>query len=80
MLLQEPGTGRHGVNDEVDGLRVGNTDLEEAGCAVRADEHGEVFEVEHSNWVAVRVKHVVVFDPVLPGARQNHRVHEPKLP
>jgi hypothetical protein len=31
VLLQELGTGRHGMDDEVDGLSVSDTDLQEAG-------------------------------------------------
>jgi hypothetical protein len=64
----------------IDGLRVGKSDLKEAGGAVWADQHCEVVEVEHSDRVAVGVKDVVVCDPVLPGAGQDHRGHRTKLP
>jgi hypothetical protein len=80
VLLQEPGTGRHGVDDEVDRLCVGDADLKEKGRLGWADEHGQVVEVEDSDRVSVGVKDVVVGDPVLPGAGQDYRIHEPKLP
>jgi hypothetical protein len=53
------------VNNELDPLGLGHTDLQQAGGGVGADEHGEVVEVEHSDRVAVGVEHVVVCDPVL---------------
>ena len=68
------------MNDEVDALRVCDTDLEQSGRLVGSDKHGEVVEVENSNWVSVGVKHVVVEDPVPARAGQDDRVHYTKLP
>jgi hypothetical protein len=53
------------VNDELDPLRLGDTDLPQSSSGVGADGHGEVAEVEHSDRVAVSVEHVVVGDLVL---------------
>lgn len=64
VLPQEPGTCRHGVNDEVDRLRAGDADLHKTRRLVRADEHGEIVEVEHSDRVSLGVQDVVVDDPV----------------
>jgi len=53
------------MNNELDPLGLGHTDLKEPGGSVGTDEHGESVEVEHSDRVAVGVKHVVVGDLVL---------------
>lgn len=47
---------------------------------VGANEHGEVIEVEHSNWVSVGVQHVVIGDLVLAGGTHDHRIHTVNLP
>jgi len=49
VLLQEPWPGRHRVDHEINGLRVGDTDLQQTCGLVGANEHGEVVEVEHSD-------------------------------
>jgi hypothetical protein len=53
------------VNNELDPLGFSDADLEESGGGVRANEHGEVAEVEDSDRVALAVQHVVVGDLVL---------------
>jgi len=40
------------MNNELDPLGLGHTDLEETGCGVRTDEHRETVEVEH--WIGLR--------------------------
>jgi hypothetical protein len=41
------------VNNELDPLGFSDADLEESGGGVRANEHGEVAEVEDSDRVAL---------------------------
>jgi len=64
-LLRESWTGRHGVNDEIDAVCVCNTDFEQIGRLIWADQHGEVVDLEHPDWVSVCVQHVFVCDPCL---------------
>ena len=45
-----------------------DTDFKESGCAVRADEHGEIVKHEQADWIAVGVENVVVVDAVLTCA------------
>lgn len=68
------------MDDELDSAADRDSDFEHSAAAIGADQHGETVEVEDSNRVAVGVEHVVVGDPVLSSARQNHRIHFIKLP
>jgi hypothetical protein len=52
------------MNDELDAIGCGNTNLQDECCVVWADQHDEVIELEYSDWVAVGVEHVVVVDPM----------------
>ena len=64
------------MNDELDAFAgQGQANLEGLAGPVAADEHGEVIEVENTKWMAVGVADVVVGDPVLAGAGQNHGIH-----
>ena len=76
-LLQESDSGDHGVDNEVEALGAGDSDLEEHGRLVWSDEHGEVVEFENADGIAVGVKHGVVCNPVAPSARKDHGVHDP---
>lgn len=67
------------MNDEVDTLGVRDPDLQEVAGLRGPDEHREVVQVEHSDWDAVCVQDVVVWDSVFPGARKNHGLHFVKL-
>jgi hypothetical protein len=64
------------VDDELDTLGGGDADLEHAAGGVGTYQHVHVVEVEHSDRVSVGVEHVVVCDPVLASARQDHRTRD----
>jgi hypothetical protein len=63
------------MDDEVDAFGGCYADLEQASRTIRADQHREVVQLEHADWVAVGVEHVVIGNPVLPGACQDCRIH-----
>jgi hypothetical protein len=63
------------VNDELDAFARCYADLKQTPGLVGADQHCEVTEAEHPDWVVIGVQHVVVTDPVFSGARQDHGIH-----
>jgi len=67
------------VNDELDCVCRGDADLKQAAIDSSADEHAEIVEIEHSDWVAVGVKNVIVCDPVFACALQDNGIHEHQL-
>jgi hypothetical protein len=73
------GSGDHCVHEELDTLGGRHPDLEQPAALVGADQHDQVVDGEHSNRVAVSVKHVVVADPVRACTAQDHRIHTIKL-
>ncbi len=77
MSPQKLLAGWHGVDNELDPLRSGRANLQEAAGRVRSDQHGEFVELEHSDRIAVGVKHVVVSHSVLAGARYDDRIYLP---
>ena len=68
------------MDDELEALRDHNTDLEKTAGPVGSDDHCEVVSPEHTHRVSIGMKNVVVNDLVSPGARQDHRIHDIKLP
>lgn len=68
------------MDDELDAIADRDADLEQTATTIGANQHGEFVQLKHSDRVAVRVEHVGIGDPVLPSARQNHRIHSIKLP
>jgi hypothetical protein len=68
------------VHDEVDALSMSDTDLQQRTRPRRINQYRQVTRLEDPDRVAVGVKHVFVEDPVLPGARQDRRIHSLKLP
>lgn len=68
------------MDNELDAFAFGDTDLEKMTVLICTDQHHETAKVEHSYWVSVGVQHVLVLDPVLAGAVQNHGIHTVKLP
>jgi hypothetical protein len=82
-LSNTPGaldSGCHGVDDELHAFSRRHSDLEQAPRLVGADQHDEIVEIEDSDWVAVGVEHVIVIDPVVAGACQDHGIHAVNLP
>ncbi len=67
------------MDDELDTFALGDTNLERATVLIGSDQHHEIIEVEHTYWVPIGVQHVLVFDPVLPSAVRNHRIHSINL-
>lgn len=68
------------MNDEVDAFCLCNTDFEQVGRLIGADQHGEVIYLKNPDRVPVCVQHVIICDPVLACTVQNYRVHAIKLP
>ncbi len=67
------------MDNELDALTLGDTDLEKPTVRICADQHHKIAKVEHPYWVSVGVLHVLVLDPVLAGTVQNHGIHAIKL-
>jgi hypothetical protein len=67
------------VDDELDSFGLGNTDLKETGFPISTNVHGEITKVEDSDRIAVGVQHVLIVNPVLAGASQDHGIHGIKL-
>jgi len=64
------------MNDELDAFfGDGDTDLEWLAGAVTPDQHRQVVDDEDSGWMAVRVEHVVIGDPVLACTAEDDRIH-----
>jgi len=68
------------MDEEVDALGVGDTDLNKTRRLAGTDQHRQVIEVEHPDRIAVGVRHVLVWDPVPPRARQDDGIHGHKVP
>jgi len=68
------------MNNELHTLCHSNTDLEKVPVDRGADQHDQIFDLEHSNWIAVGVEHVFIRDSVLSGTFKNHRIHIINLP
>ena len=68
------------MDDELDALCRGNSNLEEAPGSIRPDEHHQVVELEDSDREPIRVEHVIVVDLVLSRTLQDHRIHFVNLP
>jgi len=56
-----------------------NTDLKQASVLICADGHHDIAKVEHTNWIPMRMQHVLVFDPVLASTVQNHGIRAVKI-
>lgn len=67
------------MNDELDALALSDTNLEKATVPVGPDEHDQIAKVEHTDRVSIGVHDVLVLDPVLASAVQNHGIHSIKL-
>ena len=67
------------MNDEVDAFGGGDTNFEDGSVDCCTDEHCEIFGFVDSDWVSVRVEHVVVGNTVLAGAVDNDRIHRHQL-
>lgn len=63
------------MHDELDSVAHRDTDLEHSAAVIGTDQHRQTVEVEDSDGVSVGVEHVVISDPVLSSACQNHRIH-----
>lgn len=50
------------MNDEFQTLRHYNTDFEKVPIGGGPDQHGQVLDFKHSNWIAVGVEHDFVGD------------------
>lgn len=68
------------MDDELDSVTDCNADFDHPAAVIGADQHGESVEVEDADGVAVGMEHFGVGDPVLAGARQNHRIRSIKSP
>lgn len=70
----------HGMDNELDTFTRGNSDLEKATGPICTDQHHDITGIEHTDWVPIRMQHVLIFDPVLAGTVQNDGIHTIKLP
>jgi hypothetical protein len=67
------------VDDELDSLTVAQADFQEPSRSVRADQHRQVVKPQHSDWILISVKHVLISNTMLPGAVEDDRIHGIKL-
>jgi len=67
------------VDDELDSLTIAQTDFQEPRCSVGADQHRQVVEPKHSDWVLIRMENVLIDDAVLSCAVEDDRIHAVKL-
>ena len=72
----ELGSGGHGVDDDVCGIAVADTDLDQRPRRAGADQHDEIIELEHADRMEVGVKHVAVCRPVAACAGKDLRLHD----
>jgi hypothetical protein len=63
------------MDDVIDAVCATHADLEQLARLARADEHHQVVEAKHTDWMSVGVKHVGVVDPVAAGTLENDRQH-----
>ena len=67
------------MDNEGNPFTLGNTDFKHSSALICTDEHRDVAEVEHSDWIPVRMQYVLIFDPVLASTVQTHGIHAIKI-
>jgi hypothetical protein len=67
------------MDNERNTFAFNNTDLEDSTVLICADQHHDIAKIEHTDWIPIRVRHVLISDPVPTSTAQNHRIHTIKL-
>lgn len=68
------------MNNELHTLSHSNTNFKEVPVNSGTDQHDQILDLEHSNWIAVGVEYVFIGDSVLSSTLKNHRIHTINLP
>jgi hypothetical protein len=63
------------MDDELDTFGSRKAHLEHPPSLVGTDKHRKLVELEDSDWVSIRVKHVAIGDPMPSSACQNDGIH-----
>ncbi len=67
------------MDDELDTPALGDADLEKTTALIGTDQHREITDAEHTDWILIGVQNVFIFDPVVAAAVQDHGIHSIKL-
>ena len=67
------------MDDEIDTLSSAQTDFDQTRRPVRADQHRQIIQSEHSDRVLISVKHVLISNTLFSGALEDDRIHDINL-